>query len=260
MKPKVLAIGAHPDDIEFMMAGTLLALARTGFEPHIMVVGSGSCGSMVTNREDTVRIRLAEAENAARVMNAHFHLPIVDDLEILYEIHLLRKVAAVIRRVQPDIILTHSPDEYMEDHINTCRLAVTAAFSRGMPNFRSAPELDAYNKDVVIYHCLPYGLCNPFGKRITPDFFVDIEDVIDVKAQALAAHASQKKWLDESQGLDSYIQTMKNMSQEVGRMSGCFDKAEGWRFHNPLGFCAAESNPIKDCLGEKYASGKQSDR
>lgn len=250
MKQKVLAIGAHPDDIEFMMAGTLLSLAHSGYEPHVFVVGSGSCGSMVTNREDTVRIRLAEAENAAQVMMSQFHPPIADDLEILYELPLLRRVAALIRKVQPDIILTHSLEEYMEDHINTCRLAVTASFSRGMPNFQTDPPMKAYNKDIVIYHCLPYGLCDQFGKKISPDLYIDIKEVIEVKAEALARHESQKRWLDESQGLDSYIQTMKGMGREVGTMSGRFEFAEGWRFHNALGFCPGGSNPIKAALGE----------
>lgn len=251
MTRKVLAIGAHPDDIEFMMAGTLLALAGAGYEPHVFVVGSGSCGSMTTDRDETVRIRLAEAKDAAAVLKAAFHAPLEDDLEITYNLPLLRKVSSVVRSVQPDIILTHSPEEYMEDHIATCRLAVTAAFSRGMPNFKTDPEVSTYGKDTVLYHCLPYGLRDPLGKRVTPDLFVDVSDVLECKLRALACHQSQKLWLDKSQGLDSYLQTMKDMCREVGKMSRDFEMAEGWRFHNSLGFCLPGSNPLAEVLGKK---------
>jgi len=251
MKKIALAVGAHPDDIEFMMAGTLLRLAEKGFESHIFVVGSGSCGSMTTTKEDTIRIRLQEAKDAASALNAAFHDPVADDLEIVYSLPLLRKVSAVIRRVQPDVILTHSPQEYMEDHMATCRLTVTAAFSRGMPNFDTDPVIPAYAKDVVLYHCLPYGLCDPMGKKVSADLYVDVEDVLDTKARALACHQSQKLWLDMSQGLDSYLQTMRNMCQEMGRMSGVYGAAEGWRLHNPLGLCASGSNPLAEALGEK---------
>ena len=108
MTKKVLAVGAHPDDVEFMMAGTLLALAEAGYEPHIFVVASGSCGSSVIGKEELVRTRLKEAQAAAARLGAHFHAPVVDDLEITYNIPLLRKVAAVVRKAQPDIVLTHS--------------------------------------------------------------------------------------------------------------------------------------------------------
>ena len=113
MSGTVLAVGAHPDDIEFMMAGTLLQLGRKNWEAHVFVVASGSLGSAVTDRDETVRIRHEEARRAAEIMGAHFHSPIVDDLEIFYTLPLLRKVSAVIRQVKPTIILTHSPSEYM---------------------------------------------------------------------------------------------------------------------------------------------------
>lgn len=251
MSKTVLAVGAHPDDIEFMMAGTLLRLAERGYKPHVFVVGSGSCGSMTTTKEETVRIRLLEARNAAKMLNAVFHQPVADDLEVVYSLPLLRKVATVIRRVQPDIILTHSPQEYMEDHMATCRLTVTAAFSRGMPNFDTDPPIPAYTKDVVLYHCLPYGLCDQLGTTVTADLFVDVEDLLDAKACALACHESQKLWLDKSQGLDSYLQTMRDMCGEMGRMSGVFGAAEGWRFHSNLGFCPPGSNPLAAALAEK---------
>ncbi|MCK5862256.1 MAG: PIG-L family deacetylase, partial [Candidatus Hydrogenedentes bacterium] len=216
MSPRVLAIGAHPDDVEFMMSGTLLMLARAGYKLYIHVVASGSCGSATDDRDTVVRVRLEEAKTAAAVIGAQFHPPIADDLEVLYTLPLLRKVAAIVRQTQPDIILTHAPDEYMEDHINTCRLTVTAAFSRGMRNFITSPEIVPITKNVTIYHALPYGLRDSFGTPVTPEMYVNITDMLQKKREALACHISQKKWLDASQGLNSYLQTMEDMGHEVG--------------------------------------------
>ncbi len=250
MTKKVLAIGAHPDDVEFMMAGTLLALAEVGYEPHVFVVASGSCGSMVIEKEELIRTRLEEAKNAAGQLGAHFHAPVVDDLEVTYTIPLLRKVAAVVRKAQPDIVLTHSPEEYMEDHSLTCRLAVTAVFSRGMPNFSTDPELPVYNKETVVYHSMPHGLCDYMGRPVSPECYVDITGVLETKTRALACHESQRSWLDTSQGLDSYLQAMQDMSREVGKLSGKFKAAEGWRYHNHLGFCGKGANPLVEALGK----------
>jgi N-acetylglucosamine malate deacetylase 1 len=251
-KKVVLAIGAHPDDIEFMMAGTLLLLRQLNYELHIFVVASGSCGSATLNRSDAVQTRLQETKNAAGVLNAQLHEPIVDDLEILYTIPLLRKVAAVVRKVQPLILLTHSPDEYMEDHNNTCRLSVTAAFSRGMINFLTDPEEPPFNESISVYHSIPYGLSNCMDNPVKPDYFVDITSVMEKKTHALACHESQKRWLDESQGLDSYLLSMQEMGNEVGKWSGSFSFAEGWRRHNHLGFCQKNSNPLAIALGNKF--------
>lgn len=249
MSPRVLAVGAHPDDVEFMMAGTLLMLSRAGYEPHIHVVASGSCGSATNDHDTVVQVRLEEAKAAAAALGAKFYAPITDDLEVLYTLPLLRKVAAVVREAQPDIILTHSPYEYMEDHSNTCRLVVTAAFSRGMRNFVTDPKLAPVAGNLTLYHALPYGLCNPFGEPVSPAMYVNITEVLEQKRSALTCHASQKEWLDTSQGLDSYLQAMDDMSREVGEWSENYRYAEGWRKHSHLGFCDVNSDPLRDALG-----------
>jgi N-acetylglucosamine malate deacetylase 1 len=153
-----------------------------------------------------------------------------------------------MREVAPEIVLTHSPADYMEDHTNTCRLAVTAAFARGMPNFVVEPATPTVDQAVTIYHSQPHGNRDALGGSVLPGLFVDIGDVIEEKAAMLAAHESQKRWLDESQGLDSYITSMRELCGEVGRMSGQFRYAEGWRRHSHLGFCAADADPLLQAL------------
>jgi LmbE family N-acetylglucosaminyl deacetylase len=243
-----IAIAAHPDDIEFCMAGTLLLLKAAGWQIHCLNLSSGNCGSVEHSAAATRVIRRREARRAAAILGAHYHPSLTDDLEIFYDLKTLRQLAAIIRKVNPSIVLTHSPQDYMEDHMNTCRLAVTAAFSRGMPNFRTTPARDAVNGDVTVYHAMPHGLCDGLRRRITPGAFVNTSSVHHTKLNALAAHASQKTWLDVSQGMDSYLHAMDEMSLAVGRMSRQFRHAEGWRRHLHLGFSSAEVDPLADAL------------
>jgi N-acetylglucosamine malate deacetylase 1 len=246
-----IAIAAHPDDIEFMMAGTLLLLKKAGYDIHYMNLSSGNCGSIAYDSASTGKIRLQEAKQAAMILGAHFHPPLCNDLEILYDMQTLRLLSAIIREVKPAIVLTHSPVDYMEDHTNTCRLAVTAAFARGMPNFQSIPEQATESYDCTIYHCLPHGLRDNLRRRITAGAFVNTGSVHQTKLEALTMHQSQQNWLDVSQKLNSYLQTMEDISLEIGRMSAAFQHAEGWRRHLHYGFCGPDTDPLLD-LGNDY--------
>ncbi len=248
--PSAIAITAHPDDIEFRAAGTLLLLKEKGWDIHYFNLARGNCGSVQYDSEMTARIRLQEAQEAARILGAHFHPPIANDMEIVYSVELMRKVAAVIRRAKASIVLTHAPQDYMEDHMNTCRLAVSAAFTHAMPNWQTDPPEPIYNEDVVVYHALPHGLRDGMRQRVHAGAYVNTTRVEAIKRQALAAHASQKHWLDVSQGMDSYLVSMDEASREVGRLSGRFECAEGWRRHLHLGFSATERDPLKEALGE----------
>lgn len=259
-KAVAFAIVAHPDDIEFYMAGTLLLLKEAGFETHYLTVASGSCGSVQTDATATKRIRRRESEHAAKILGAQYHPSLTDDLEIFYEIKTLRRLAAIIREVGPSIVLTHSPQDYMEDHTNTCRLAVTAAFARGMPNFKTIPARRATEQDVILYHAMPHGLCDPLRRRVEAGLFVNTEVTHALKRTALAAHYSQKAWLDTSQGMDSYLKVMDEISLAVGAMSRRFKHAEGWRRHLHLGFGAADADPLRDALGKNCLVNKNYER
>lgn len=255
-----IAIGAHPDDIEFYMAGTLLMLKKAGYQTHYMNLASGNCGSAQYNAAMTRSIRNTEARAAAKILGARFHPSITDDLEILYNLELLRALSAVIREVKPAIVLTHSPQDYMEDHTIASRLAVSAAFTKGMPNFKTAPARPAADYDVTVYHALPHGLCDPLRRRIIPGAFVNTTAVHKTQMEALAAHKSQQNWLDVSQGLNSYLLAMEDMSLAVGRMSKRFKHAEDWRRHLHFGFCGPDADPLADALGRNYLVNRAYER
>jgi LmbE family N-acetylglucosaminyl deacetylase len=251
MADRVFAVAAHPDDIEFVMSGTLMLLQQAGYELHYMNIANGCCGSTETDAVTTAERRRDEARQAADRLGATFHESLTNDLEIFYDRPTLRRLASVMRQVEPTILLVHSPEDYMEDHTNACRLAVTAAFSRGMPNFPVDPPRSATQKEVTLYHAQPHGNCDGVGRPVLPRMFVDVSDLMERKCELLSLHASQKRWLDESQGMDSYLATMQNLCHEVGRISGRFVYAEGWRRHLHLGFCAADADPLAEALGDR---------
>ena len=255
----VLAIAAHPDDIEFLMAGTLVLLGQAGYELHYMNLANGCCGSTELDAQAIAKVRQKEAEQAAASIGATFHESLCNDLEIFYDQPTLAQVASVIRLVRPGIVLTHGPSDYMEDHMNTCRLAVTAAFSRGMPNFPVEPPRQAYGDPVTVYHAQPYSHHDPTGQLVTPQYYVNVEPVAEQKWAMLSCHQSQKKWLDESQGLDSYLHTMRQLDTELGTLSGCFQAAEGWRQHLHLGFCEPDDDPLAEALGPQLARADESE-
>lgn len=251
-KSVAIAIGAHPDDIEFYMAGTLVLLQRAGWETHYLNVANGCCGSVQYDAKKTCLVRRAEARRAAKVLGAHFHESLCNDMEIFYELKLLRRLAAVIREVKPNIVLTHSPVDYMEDHTNTSRLAVSAAFAHAMPNFRSVPPRPVAEYDVTVYHAMPHSLRDPLRRLVVPDAFVNTAATQAAKRAALAEHQSQQNWLDVSQGMDSLGDKVDDMARAVGKLAKKFKFAEGWRRHLHYGFSATEVDPLRAALGKDF--------
>lgn len=246
--PTALAICAHPDDIEIFMAGTMLQLRRRGWDLHYVNLCDGSRGSTTLSPAECAATRLGEAKRACAVLGATFYPPIFADMEAAYTTENLKKVTAIVRQAKPSVVLTQSPSDYMEDHEISCRLAVSAAFSHGMPNLESIPPVEAYYDPVTVYHAQPVGNRTPVGELVYPHFYVDVSDAMDEKTSSLACHASQKEWLDISQGMDSYLETMKEYTREVGTMSKRFEYAEGWRKHLHWGFCNADDDPLRDAL------------
>lgn len=250
--PSALAIAAHPDDIEFVMAGTLLLLKEAGWDIHCLNVTDGNMGSTVMNAAQTARVRSKEAQASAKLMGAKWHAPFCPDLGVFYTEKNIRRVCAVVREAKPTVILTHALADYMEDHMITARLAVSGAFARGIPNYRSTPQRPPTLEPCVIYHAMPHGQCTPTRLPVTPEICVDTTSVHTAKREALACHQSQKQWLDETQGMDSYLVTMDTFSRRLGKQTRKFTHAEGWTRHLHFGFGAEEDDPLRDVLGRKW--------
>ncbi len=252
-RPSAIAIAAHPDDIEFKMCGTLLLLKRKGWDIHCINLATGNGGSLQYDSDETSRVRAEEARNSAKLIGATWHPPITDDLEIFYNETLLRKLAAVVREVKPSIVLTHPLEDYMEDHMITARLAVTATFAHNIANFRTDPPLPAYDHDVTLYHCVPHGGCDPLRRAVVPGLWTNTTEVHDLTLKALAAHKSQQGWLDASQGMSSYLTSHDEHARRMGVQSGRFKMAEGWWRHLHLGFSQNDTDPLAEVLGADHA-------
>ena len=248
----VFAISCHPDDMEFMMGGTLLLLKQAGCTIHYINVANGSAGSTTMRPEQIAAVRRTESIKAAEVFGAVYHESLVEDLEVFYTQELIRRVTALVRQVKPDIVLTMSLEDYMDDHMNTGKVAVTATFLRGVGNYRSIPDEPPVLEDVMLYQATPHILSDMTRRPIVPEMYIDVGSVMDQKEKALACHASQKEWLDKTQGLDSYLKTMRELTGKVGALSGRFRFAEGWRRHSHAGFTRQDCNPLGDILKNRF--------
>jgi len=249
--PVVLAVFSHPDDVEFTCAGTLALLRDAGCETHYLNLANGCCGSMDRGRDETAYLRWGETRHAAETLGAVPHPPLFNDLEVFYSPENLERVAAVFREIRPDIVLTHALEDYMEDHMETARLAVSALFVAGMPNYHTRPERPPFSGDRALYHALPHGLRRPAdGTRVYPGFYVGIDAAMPRKRRALACHRSQKEWLDQTQGMDAYLETQAELARTLGSESGAGIHAEGFTQHLPLGFAPESYRPLQTILAD----------
>lgn len=248
MKNRVLAIGAHPDDIEIFMGGTFLLLGKAGYELHYMTIANGSGGTTVLDAATIATRRRQEARKAAARAQAVFHESLVNDLEVVYDRRLLGRVGAVVREVAPEILLVHAPDCYVEDHVNAARLAVSAAFGRSMRNFFVDPPRSFTMDTVTVYHAQPHLNRDQLRRFVRPEIYVNIGSVLGDKLGMLGEHETQGAWLGESQGMKSYLESFKEAARELGTVSKRFEFAEGWRRHHHAGFCAPDADPLTAAL------------
>ena len=129
-----------------------MLLSSTQRLPRLTI--SWSLGTAEHTYEDIVRIRREESIAAAKMAGAIYHESLCDDLEVFYNYETLGKLVEIMREVNPDIVLTHGPYDYMEDHVNTGRLAVSAAFCRGMRNYKCGQKFPPTLKEVAVYHSI----------------------------------------------------------------------------------------------------------
>jgi LmbE family N-acetylglucosaminyl deacetylase len=237
--------------MEWMMGGTLLLLRDAGCEVHTINVANGCAGTTTLRPEEIVAVRWREAQASARLLGSTLHECLVDDLEVFYTQDLIRRITGLVRQVRPDMVFTQSMEDYMDDHMNTAKLAVTGTFCRGIPGYRSIPEEPAVFQDAMLYHSTPHILTDMMRRPIVPEIYVDVTSVMDRKEKLFACHASQKEWLDQTQGFDSYLREMRDGTEAVGTMSGQFRFAEGWRRHSHVGFTRRDCNPLADLLKDR---------
>lgn len=246
-KPRVLAFGCHPDDIEFMAAGTLALLADRGCEIHMAVMAGGEMGSHKLAPQQIREKRLKEAEEAAAVIGAKFHYAGGYDIEVEYNADYRRRATRIVRDVNPDLVLTHAPTDYLVDHEETSRLVRNAAFVASVPNYDCGTPTRPSSGIPHLYYWNAVGLKDIFGRPLPLTCSIDISTVMETKQRMLACHASQREWLQYINGWDEYLDMMRRMAGEEGKRAG-LAAAEGFIRHAGNGHPA--DNLLKTLLGE----------
>jgi len=245
MPKKVLAVFAHPDDVELMCAGTLALLKKKGCEIHIATMTPGDKGTAVHSVEEIIKIRKAEAIKSASLLNASYYCLGYMDVFIFYDRDSISKTTTLIRQIQPDIVFTASPRDYMVDHEMTSLIVQSSCFACGMKNMELSEE--AFEPVPYLYYSDAMEGNDKLGNPLQPSIYVDISEMITIKENMLACHESQRNWLLEHHKIDEYILAMKRFSGKRGEEIGT-KYAEGFRQH--LGHGYPHDNILKGILGE----------
>jgi LmbE family N-acetylglucosaminyl deacetylase len=214
-----MAFMAHPDDAEFMCAGTLIRLAEAGWEIHIATCAPGDCGTATENRWDISSIRTKEAAKAAALIGGKYHCIDERDGFVVYDKTSLRKVYDLFRRVAPTLVFAHAPKDYMMDHEQASLLARAASFLYAGPNVSDLPVIEG-SCIPHLYYCDPLEGIDPLGHPIAPTTMIDISAQVEKKTEMLAAHASQRQWLLSHHGVDEYLDSMRRHAALRGREAG----------------------------------------
>lgn len=245
MNKTVLGIFAHPDDAELMCVGTLSLLKKAGWKIHIATMTPGDKGSAELTRQEISQIRKNEAANAAALLDGTYHCLECEDVYIVYDKETINKATALIREVEPAIVITASPNCYMLDHEMTSLVAQTACFGAGIKNMEA--EGEPYGMIPYLYYVDPMEGKDKFGVPVIPGFYVDITSEIGIKEETLACHASQREWLRKHHKMDQYLIAMKQFAGHRGAEIGV-EYAEAFRQH--LGHGYPQDNILKELIGD----------
>jgi LmbE family N-acetylglucosaminyl deacetylase len=243
MNKIALGIFAHPDDAEFGCAGTLSLLRKSGWSNYIVTLAPGDKGTAEYNREEISRIRKEEATNAAALLDAKYLCLEFEDLYILYDRKSINIVTSLIRKIQPAIVFTSPPSDYMVDHEITSLIVQTACFSAGIKNMEISEKILGYIPH--LYYCDPMEGKDKFGNMVQPKIYVDITTEIELKGKMLACHESQRNWLQKHHKMDKYLLVMEQFARIRGsEINSKF--AEG--FYQHLGHGFPQTNKLGEIL------------
>ena len=218
---RVLAVGAHPDDIEIACAGTLAKCVKRGDHVVVCHVSDGDLGHVIIPPDELRRMRIEEAKRAGALAGIEVISAGFSDLDIFDNNRAARdRIVEVIRYANPDFIITHNPDDYMPDHTATSRLVFDASFAATLPNY--PPKTPNPAKLVPIYY-----MDTLAGVNFVPTEFVDITNEIELKLKMLNCHESQIVWMRDHDHID-FPDMVKTCSRYRGYQCGA-EYAEGFR-------------------------------
>ena len=222
---RVLAVGAHPDDLELLCGGTLAKYAKQGHTVIMAVFTNGNVGHPDIDLPEMARIRKAEFEEAASIIGAETIWADVDDELSVVDLPSRLLMVDIFRQARPDIVLTHSDKDYHVDHRNTSQLVFEAAPVACVHNIkRELPQLD---KQPLLYHFDTLGAIG-----FIPTEYVDITETIETKKAMFHCHKSQDEWMRIATGFDM-TDVIESVAKVRGYASGVkyaegFTRVDAW--------------------------------
>lgn len=218
---RILAIGCHPDDVEICCSGTLAKCAKRGDTVIVCHASSGNLGHVIIPPDELTVMRREEAKRAGKLAGIEVIYGGFDDLEIYDNNKEARdKMVDVIRYADPDLIITHNPEDYMPDHTAVSKLVFDASFTATLPNYKT-------KVDKVAKLCPVYYMDTLSGIGFEPTLYVDVTDTIDLKIKMLNCHESQIVWMRDHDHID-FPDMVRTQSKFRGYQCGA-EYAEGFR-------------------------------
>ncbi len=209
---KILAIGAHPDDIELLCGGTLANHSDEGDEVFMAVMTDGGKGHHEIPPEELVRIRMRESEEAAKIIDAKLIWVGISDGEATPSLENRIKTIELIRSVDPDIIITHNPGDYHPDHRGVSALVLDSLYLSTVPHLRTCSP--PCRKLPRLYY-----MDSVAGLGFEPEVFIDITENIEVKRRMLSMHKTQVEWMRKHDNID-IIRVMEDLAKLRGHQCG----------------------------------------
>lgn len=187
---KILMIGAHQDDDEYVGGGLAYKLVKTGHNVRFLSCCNGSGGHHIMTPQETVKKRAQESDAVAKFLGVQYDVWDIDDCTLVADLETRRRMIRYIRNYNPDVIITHRPNDYHADHRAAGQLVQDASYVLIVPH--ECPETPAMRRMPVILYFDDEFTNPPFRA----DLIFDIDDVIDIKLQSVALHESQVyEWL-----------------------------------------------------------------
>jgi LmbE family N-acetylglucosaminyl deacetylase len=210
---RVLAFGAHPDDIEFLCAGTLAKYSQQGHAVGVAIATNGEVGSPTLSNAEIAAIRGKEARKSADLIGAEFFWLGYPD-EFLFNTPQVRlHFIDVIRQFRPDVVICLDKDaDYHPDHTTTGQIVWDTHVMVTVPNIETDTHPCAAIPDIVFMDTV-------VGINFQPEFYVDITGQWETKAAMLECHESQEGWMQAQYGV-SAVEFARTHSRFRGLQSG----------------------------------------
>ena len=218
MKIDILAIGAHPDDIELGCGGTIIKHVDQGLSIGIIDLTMGELGT-----RGSAKIRESESNNAKKILGVDFrkNLKWKDGFFENSEENVVSLIKE-IRQYKPDIVITNAPSDRHPDHQRASDICLKACFLSGLEKIDTSQDIW---RPKHVYHYIQF-------KHINPDFVIDISEFIDRKIESVMAYKSQFYDPDSNESdtiisSKEFLESVRYRAQDLGRQSNCL-YAEGF--------------------------------